>query len=93
MAVAFVAGLRARRPIRGPPAFLGLAGRGSPQADAPVALADLDLTEVRVRKFRDQRRQEVVHETVDPSVIREAVGGLCIRHGSDLLVRGRLIAP
>jgi hypothetical protein len=68
-------------------------GRGSAQADAPIALADLDLAEVRGRKFRDQRRQEVVHETADPRVIREAVCGLCIRHGSDLLVRGRLIAP
>jgi hypothetical protein len=93
MAMAFVPGLSAGRPVGGPPAFLRVAGGWSPQADSPIALADLDLAEVRRRQLRDQCGQEIVDEAADPRVIREAVCGLCIRHGSDLLVRGRLIAP
>ncbi|HET9084363.1 MAG TPA: hypothetical protein VFN41_08130 [Candidatus Limnocylindrales bacterium] len=72
------------RPIRGAVRCPPLARRRSAwpaQADAPRALADFELTETGRAKLRDERRQELVGQSVDRGVIRGALRGIPLETG------------
>jgi hypothetical protein len=51
------------------------------QPDAPRALADFELTETGRAELRDQRRQELVGQSVDRGVIRGALRGIPLEPG------------
>jgi hypothetical protein len=108
VAMPLMAGLGTRRLVGHPAALAGHDAVRSPQPDVPVALADLELTQLRGAQLRDQRGQELVGQPRDSGVIRPAgslgdaagpaVGaflalGACLGHRSDLLVGRRIVAP
>src|SRR6516225_9786771 len=88
--------------IAGPSFATGGHAVGRPtEANSPAALANLELTETCRPELRDQRRQELLAETVDGGVIGRALlggsfGGAVPRlggfgHGLDLLASGRFV--
>ena len=86
VAVAGVTGLSSRRAVAGSPVVTagpGGALGGSPNADGPAALTDLDLAQSGRRQLRDQRRDQLVRQAVDGGVVRQAglrgtLGVLCL---------------